>query len=342
MPTIAKDTKIAITGGAGYIGSFTTKYLLNSGFTNLVILDNFSTGHKSSCFTRFYEVDLLNKSKLEEIFKKEQFEAVIHFAALIVVPHSMEDPYRYFHQNLMTSLNLLEAMKNNNVSNIVFSSTCAVYGTPKNLPILENESIKPESIYAETKSMIENMIIWYSRLFDIKYTILRYFNACGASPDGTLGEDHNPETHLIPCAIVSLLAGKPIEVYGDDYPTPDKTCIRDYIHVLDLASAHHLALKYIAEEGGSGIFNLGVGRGYSNLEIVKAIASEAKKHDLPAPYEFKPRRSGDVPVLYADNSKAKKVLKWQPQHLNIGKIVEEAFNWHFNRYKNEKDPKASL
>lgn len=333
MTSFSKDLKIAITGGAGYIGSFTTKYLLNQGFRNLVILDNFSTGHKQTCFSRYIEVDLLDKQKLNEIFKKEGFDAVIHFAALIVVPHSMENPYKYFHHNIDSSLNLLEIMKENNVKNIVFSSSCAVYGTPLKLPISEAEPLKPESVYAETKAMIETIIQWYKKIFGINFAILRYFNAAGASVDGSNGEDHDPETHIIPCAINNLLEGKPIDIFGNDYPTSDKTCIRDYIHVEDLASAHYLALKYIMEKASSDIFNLGVGHGYSNIEVVKAIIEEAKKYNLSGSFEFKLRRAGDTPVLYADNSRAKERLSWKPQHTDIHSIVDSVLKWHIKKAK---------
>lgn len=326
-----KDLKIAITGGAGYIGSFTTKYLKDKGFDNLVILDNFSKGYKNMCFSRYYEVDLLDKKKLNEIFKKEQFDAVFHFASLIVVPESMSDPYWYFYHNFLTALNLLQVIKENKIPFIVFSSSCAIYGTPKKLPITEDESIKPESVYAETKWIIERMIEWYSKLFNIKYAFLRYFNAAGASEDGSFGELHRPETHLIPKAIGRILEGKKIEIYGQDYQTPDGTTIRDYIHVWDLASAHYLALKYIMENGKSDTFNLGVGKGYSTLEVVKALLSEAKKHHLAGAFEFKERRAGDVPVLYADNSKIKKVLGWKIKYTDIKEIVETAFRWQIKK-----------
>ncbi len=325
---LSKTTKIAITGGAGYIGSFTVKYLKDLGFENLVILDNFSTGHQNACFTRFIDVNLLDSNKLNEIFEEERFEAVIHFASLIVVPHSMTQPYIYFHHNLNSSLNLLEAMAEFEVPYLVFSSSCAVYGSPEKLPIMETESLKPESVYAQTKAMIENMITWYAQIYDMKYTSLRYFNACGAQSDGSLGEDHNPETHLIPSAIKNVIRGEPIHIYGNDYETPDKTCIRDYIHVYDLAEAHHLALKYIMEKQTSDYFNLGVGEGKSNLEVVNAVLEAAKARGIEGSIHYRERRAGDVPILYADNSKAKKILGWEPKHTNIKDIVEEAFKWH--------------
>ncbi len=332
MTNLSQKIKIAVTGGAGYIGSFTVNYLKKLGLKNLVILDNFSTGHREACFSRYYEVDLLDKRKLNEIFKKEGFDAVLHFAALIVVPHSMKNPYHYFHHNVNTSLSLLEIMKENKVRFIVFSSSCAVYDTPLKLPISEEESIKPESVYAETKAMIEKIIVWYKKIYKINYAILRYFNACGAAEDASNGEDHQPETHLIPSAIINLLNNRPIEIYGNDYQTKDRTCIRDYIHVNDLAAAHYLALKYIVEKGSSDIFNLGVGRGYSNIEVVRAILEEAKKYGITGKYLFKPRRWGDAPILYADNTKAKKLLHWKPQHTDIKEIVKGAFKWHKKRH----------
>lgn len=332
----SKDLKIAITGGAGYIGSFTTKYLKSKGFDNLVILDNFSKGYKKMCFSRYWEVDLLDKKKLNEIFKKERFEAVFHFASLIVVPESMEDPYWYFYHNLQTALNLLQVMKENKVSYIVFSSSCAIYGTPEKLPIKEDGKIAPESVYAETKWMIEKMIGWYSKLFGMKYAFLRYFNAAGATDDGSFGELHRPETHLIPKAIARILQGKPIEIYGKDYDTRDGTTIRDYIHVLDLASVHYLALKYIMENEKSDTFNLGVGKEYSTLEVVKTILTEAKKYHLAGTFEFRRRRAGDVPILYADSRKARKVLGWEPKYQEIEKIVETAFRWQLRKQTDDK------
>lgn len=325
---IAKKAKIAITGGAGYIGSFTVKYFQSIGFNNLVILDNFSTGHKEACFARCIDVNLLDRNKLNDIFDKERFEAVIHFASLTVVPHSMTAPYIYFYHNINTSLNLLEAMADYGVSSIVFSSSCSVYGTPHKLPIAEDEPVKPDSVYAETKLMIEKIIQWYSKIYGIKYALLRYFNACGAAADASYGERHAPETHLIPSAILNLLQGQPIEIYGNDYDTPDKTCIRDYIHIDDLAEAHYLALKHITNHKTSDIFNLGVGEGKSNLEIVQTVIQTAKAFGIDGHYLFRERRIGDVPVLYSDSSKAKQVLGWRPKRTDIKKIVEEAFKWH--------------
>lgn len=328
MGILSKSSKIAITGGAGYIGSFTVNFLKSLGFNEIVILDDYSTGQRDKTFSKVYEVNLLDKNNLNDIFQKERFEAVIHFAALALVPLSMADPFLYFHHNINTSLNLLEVMRVNSVRNIIFSSSCSVYGTPEKLPLLESDRLKPESVYAETKAMIEKIIIWYSKIFDIKYSILRYFNACGAAPDGSNGEIHDPETHLIPSAIKKVLEGKTIEIYGNDYPTPDKTCIRDYIHVDDLASAHHLALSHLIETGQSDIFNLGVGHGCSNLEVVSAVIKAAAKNGIDAKYIFKPRRAGDVSALYSSNAKAKEILSWSPKHINIEEIVEAAFNFH--------------
>ena len=321
-------SKIGITGGAGYIGSFTTKYLQNLGFENLVILDNFSTGHRDRCFARSYEVDLQDKQKVEEIFQKEQFDAIIHFAALIVVPHSMEHPYEYFQHNIITSLNVLEAMQKNKVKTIVFSSTCALYGSPETLPITEDMPIKSGNVYAETKAIIETMIHWYHSIYGINYVVLRYFNACGAADDGSNGESHTPETHIIPSIIAKVVAKEPMTIFGNDYPTPDGTCVRDYIHVHDLASAHHLALKYSLDNNVPDIFNLGTGAGHSNLEIVKAVQKVAVEQKIESSYVFAPRRAGDVPALYANNEKARKILGWNPKYTNIEDIIRQAFLWY--------------
>lgn len=326
--TLTLQSKIGITGGAGYIGSFTTQYLKGLGFENLVILDNFSTGHRDCCYARSYEVDLQDKKKVNEIFEKEQFDAIIHFAALIVVPHSMERPYDYFQHNIATSLNVLDAMQKYKVKTIVFSSTCALYGTPETLPITEEMSIQPGNVYAETKAMIETMIRWYNIIYGMNYVVLRYFNACGATEDGSNGESHNPETHIIPSIIAKVVAKEPMTIFGNDYPTPDGTCVRDYIHVNDLASAHHLALKYSLDNSVSDIFNLGTGEGHSNLEIAKAVQKVAAEHQIESSFVFAPRRAGDVPALYANNEKARKILGWNPKYTNIEEIIRQAFRWY--------------
>lgn len=328
MNILSPETKIAITGGAGYIGSFTTKYFQEHGYKNIVILDNFSTGHKDKCYARYIEVDLLDKTRLSEIFAQEKFEAVIHFAALISVEESMVNPYRYFHHNIDSSLNLLDVMKDNFVKHIVFSSTCAVYGKPDQLPIAETTPLHPESVYAESKHMIESMIQWYHRLYGIQYAILRYFNACGAAADGSNGEMHRPETHIIPSVLHKALTGEKMMLYGNDYPTPDGTCVRDYIHVEDLASAHVLALQHSMEQQSSDIFNLGTGTGYSNLQIAQAVQTILKENGKNVDYSFGPRRAGDVPTLYADSTKAKTILGWEPHHTDIKTIVAEAYRWH--------------
>ncbi|HLL60573.1 MAG TPA: UDP-glucose 4-epimerase GalE [Candidatus Nitrosocosmicus sp.] len=331
--SINKDSKIAITGGAGYIGSFTIQYLKDLGFTNLVILDNFSTGRKENCLVRNIEVDLMDKDKLNEVFLTEQFESVIHFASLIVVSHSMEDPYWYFKHNYNTSLNLLECMRLNGTKHIVFSSTCALYGEPENVPITEKEPIKAENVYAESKAMIETLIKWYQKIYGINFVLLRYFNACGAHIGALYGEKHIPETHLIPAAIHNIIQGKSIEIFGNDYDTKDGTAIRDYIHVDDLASAHHLALEHLYKGNKSDIFNLGTGNGQSVSDVVEALREVAKDKGYDACIEYKPRRAGDVPQLFADNSKAKEILGWNPTHLDIKEIVNEAFVWILEQEK---------
>lgn len=325
------NTKIAVTGGAGYIGSFVVKHLQSQGFNNLVILDNFSSGHRETAYSRFIEVDLLDKNKLTDIFTQEKFDAVIHFAAKIVVPHSMERPYEYFHHNINTSLNLLETMRETGVKNIVFSSTGSVYGTPEKLPLVETHPLNPENVYSETKVMIEKIIYWYMKIMGGNYAILRYFNACGSDAQGTHGEDHQPETHLIALACRHILNNEPIEITGNDYETPDGTGIRDYVHVEDLASAHLLALKHIMDNNKSDIFNLGTGQGHSALEVAQAIVKIAKESGYDGRYEFKPRRPGDVASIYADNNKARTVLGWNPVHIDIHEMVAGSFRWHMKQ-----------
>lgn len=317
--------KVLITGGAGYIGSITNK-LLEGGGHDTVVFDNLSRGHREAVGkTPLLIGDLTNKSDINEVFEQHNFDAVIHFAALSLAGESMEKPYEYFHNNLLGGLNLLEAMRTHGCKKIIFSSTSAVYGYPKRVPIVEEEVIAPVSVYGASKHMVEDMIGWYEKIYGIKSVILRYFNAAGAMLDGSLGEDHEPETHIIPVALSVVLGKQKIfELFGDDYETPDGTCIRDYIHVVDLADAHIKALQLASSE----IINLGVGRGYSNKEVL-AVVSKVTGKELPI--EIKPRRPGDPAKLWADNAKAKNVLGWIPQHSDIETIVSSALKWHQRR-----------
>lgn len=321
--------KILVTGGAGYIGSITVKSLQNAGH-EVVVFDNLSYGHKESVSCPLIVGDLTDKQFLFKSLENQRFDGVIHFAAYALAGESMQDPYKYFFNNLAGGLNLLELMKKNQINNIVFSSTCAVYGTPDNLPVTEDESKKPESVYGESKLMFEKILDWYDKVFGIKNISLRYFNAAGAALDGSLGENHDPETHIIPRAINSALSNTPFLLYGQNYDTPDGTCIRDYIHVLDLVSAHISALDKLKETNQSDYINLGGGKGYSNLEVINTIQ---KVSGVNFPVEKKPRRVGDPAVIYADNTKAKERLGWEAKYSDLDTIVKSAWNWHSKNRK---------
>lgn len=319
---------ILITGGAGYIGSHTVKYFQKQN-EEIIVVDNMQSGHEESIqVDNLYKIDIRDKEQLDKVFKKHNIEAVIHFAANSLVGESMEKPYEYYHNNVYGMLCLLDVMKENNVNKIVFSSTAATYGEPKNIPIMETDETNPTNTYGETKLAMEKMMKWFDRAYGIKYVSLRYFNAAGAHESGTIGEDHHPETHLIPL-ILQVPLGKRDKIYmfGDDYPTEDGTCIRDYIHVMDLASAHYKALKYLRKGKNSDIFNLGNGNGYSVKEVIETTR-RVTGHPIPA--EVKERRAGDPAVLIASSDKAKKVLGWKPQFDSLEKIIKDAWNWHKN------------
>lgn len=319
---------VLVTGGAGYIGSITNWLLYSTGHET-VVFDNLTTGHREAVGqTPLIVGDLTKKEEINEAFEKYQFDAVVHFAALALAGESMERPADYYFNNIVGGVNLLEVMRAHNCKRIVFSSTCAVYGTPQTLPVTENSPIHPESVYASSKRMFEEILGWYDSLYGIGYTNLRYFNASGALLDGGLGEHHDPETHIIPIAL-SVAAGKRevFELNGDDYDTTDGTCIRDYIHVLDLADAHLKALEYLGNGGKSDSFNLGVGKGYSNKEVVSAV-EEAIGKEIPK--KIVARRLGDPAAIWADNTKAKKVLGWELKYSDLKTIVESAWKWHTN------------
>lgn len=319
---------VLITGGAGYIGSHTARYFLEQN-EDIVIVDNLQSGHRKSVkMEHFYQVDLRNKKALNNIFQKHNIEAVIHFAANSLVGESMENPYDYYHNNVYGMMCLLDVMKDNRVKKIVFSSTAATYGEPKNIPILEDDITNPTNTYGETKLAIEKMLKWFEQGYDIKYVALRYFNAAGAHESGTIGENHLPETHLIPL-ILQVPLGKRdrIYIYGDNYPTKDGTCVRDYIHVMDLAEAHFLSLEYLRKDNSSNIFNLGNGHGYSVKEIID-VARKVTSH--PIPIEVKEKRKGDPAILIASPYKAEKILGWKPMFDSIEKIISDAWKWHVN------------
>ncbi|MFH0749519.1 MAG: UDP-glucose 4-epimerase GalE [Candidatus Gottesmanbacteria bacterium] len=317
--------KFLITGGAGYIGSVANASLRAQGHET-VVFDNMTTGHKEAVGdTKLIVGDLRNKGDIEHVFSEMTFDAVIHFAALTLPGDSMQKPYEYFHNNIDGGLNLLEAMRTHECKRIIFSSTCAVYGFPKDLPVTEESPIVPASVYGASKRNFEEILEWYEKIHGIRYARLRYFNACGATPDGSLGEDHQPETHIIPVAINAILHGEPFYVFGRDYKTPDGTCIRDYIHVSDLADAHLKAVEYIVKNDTSLTVNLGVGKGYSNLEVLQAIEKvTGKKLNI----QNKERRWGDPDAIYADNTKAKSLLGWEPKYTTPEVIIETVWKWH--------------
>ncbi len=318
--------KVLVTGGAGYIGSVTNAILRQKGI-DTVVFDNLLLGHREAVGDNTLIVgDLRNQEDIDGVLAKEHFDAVIHFAAYSLAGESMEKPYEYYDNNLRGGLNLLEAMRRNECPAIIFSSTCAVYGYATNMPVTEEERIAAISVYGSSKRMIEEMIEWYDAIYDIKSVMLRYFNAAGALLDGTMGEDHTNETHIIPLAL-AVASGKRdvFELFGNDYDTPDGTCIRDYIHVVDLADAHIKALNFLTKSKKSEVVNLGVGRGYSNKEVLDVVQKITGKQ---IHVEVKPRRPGDPAKLWADNAKAKRLLGWEPQHSDIETIVSSALKWH--------------
>lgn len=317
---------ILVTGGAGYVGSHTVMELINNN-EEVIVLDNLQKGHKEAVLTdKFYEVDLRDINSLDKVFKENDIEAVIHFAANSLVSESCENPSIYYDNNVTGMQNLLSCMKNNNVSKIVFSSTAAVYGNPKQIPIKEDDEKIPTNPYGETKLVMENMMKWFDKAYGIKYVALRYFNAAGAHESGKIGEGHTPESHLIPIVLQAALGIRDkVTVYGDKYDTKDGTCIRDYIHVMDLASAHLLALNYLRDNKPSDIFNLGSGTGYSVKEIIDTARKITGKEIKAIMGENRP---GDPPVLIASSDKAKDILKWKPKYDNIDIIIETAWKWH--------------
>jgi len=320
---------ILITGGAGYIGSHCVKIMSEKGYETIAV-DNLIKGHKESLESsnvKFYNGNIGDKELLDKIFSENKIDGVVHFAACSLVGESVTMPYKYYKNNVVETLELLNAMVENDVKHIVFSSTAATYGKPKkNTPILEEDEQDPINTYGDTKLAIEKMLACFERAHDVKYIALRYFNVAGAHKSGEIGEDHEPETHLIPI-VLSVANGKldKIQIYGDDYNTPDGTNIRDYIHVEDLIDAHIKSLEYMKKENKSQCFNLGSNGGYSNLEIVNA-ARKVTGH--PIPLEISERRPGDPDVLIASSAKAEKLLGWERKYQTIESIIESAWKWH--------------
>ena len=316
--------RILVTGGAGYIGSHTVRLLLDQGH-DVTVVDNLSKGHRHNVPEgRLYEMDLADTETLARLIRKRRCEAVIHFAAFIAVGESMREPGRYFTNNVSGSLALLEALVQAGVKHLVFSSTAAVYGNPHTSPILESFPIRAVNPYGESKVMVETLLGWYDQIHHITSVCLRYFNASGASPDGALGEEHEPETHLLPLILRAVKTGEPITVFGDDYATPDGTCIRDYIHVNDLAQAHILAVEYLAGGGASDQFNVGTGTGHTVMEMIRVVEEVTGKK---VRWTLGPRREGDPPALVANSEKLRSRLGWQPKYADLHTIVEHA--WKF-------------
>ncbi|CAM3848774.1 UDP-glucose 4-epimerase GalE [Mesobacillus zeae] len=326
---------ILVTGGAGYIGSHTSAELIRRG-EDVIVVDNLRTGHRSAVKgVRFYEGDLMDRDFLDDVFRTNTIEAVIHFAASSLVGESVNKPLDYYQNNLVASHSLVSAMLEHGVKKIVFSSTAATYGEPENIPIREEDSNFPTNPYGETKLAMEKMFRWCDGAHGLKSVSLRYFNAAGAHPDGTIGEDHNPETHLIPIILqVALGQRESIGIFGSDYPTEDGTCIRDYIHVMDLANAHWLALEHLRKHEQSEVFNLGNGKGFSVKEVIET-ARKVTGHSIPE--TLTPRRAGDPAILIASSEKAREVLGWKPQHNELETIIETAWKWHQANPQGYKD-----
>lgn len=321
--------KILVCGGAGYIGSHMVK-LLNSQGHDIVTFDNLSSGHRSSVkWGECIEGDLLNPLDIESVFETHSIDIVMHFSAKSIVPESMQNPSLYYNNNVVGTLNLLDTMVKHDVKKFIFSSTAATYGPPETSAISETHPTVPINPYGHSKLMVEQILQRYFDAYGLSSVTFRYFNAAGADPEGDIGEMHDPETHLIPNILKSLLQDSaPLKVFGDDYDTQDGTCVRDYVHVNDLCSAHLLGATYLANNTGAHLFNLGSGNGFSVLEVIKAAEAATGKS---ISYSIEDRRAGDPDTLIADSSKARSVLEWQPVFENINEIVGTAWKWHSNQ-----------
>lgn len=316
---------VLVTGGAGYIGSHTVKMLKEKGLA-MVVYDNLSSGHREAVNgVPFVEGDIRDKGLLGDTLKSYGVTEVIHFAALSLVGESMTKPDKYYHNNVFGTMCLLNMMLENNVQRIVFSSSAAVYGEAGKVPIMEGCSANPTNVYGRTKKVVENILADYEKAYGLKYVSLRYFNACGADESGKIGEDHDPETHLIPLVLQAALGRKKVSIYGDDYPTRDGTCIRDFIHVNDLASAHLLAMEQLRVGKKSDVFNLGNENGFSVNEIITA-AEKITGKAIPA--QTVARRLGDPAVLVAGSEKARSVLGWKPEYTDLKQMIGTAWKWH--------------
>jgi len=322
-------TQFLVIGGAGYIGSHMVKHLLEHGH-QVVVLDDLSSGHADALIGGELIVhDFADRAFLDELFSSRRFDGVFHFASQILVGESVTNPAKYYRANTFATLTLLEAMRDHNLGPFVFSSTAAVYGEPVLIPIDEAHPKVPVNPYGASKYMVEQMLADFDRAHGLKYIALRYFNAAGADPQARMGEQHEPETHLIPLALQAVLGTRPpLKLFGQDYDTPDGTCLRDYIHVDDLASAHLLAMQHLQAGGKSGAFNLGNGAGYSVKEVIDVAAKVTGK---PVPVEYAPRRDGDPARLVADATLAKSMLGWNPKYNDLETIIQHAWNWELKK-----------
>lgn len=328
---------VLVCGGAGYIGSHTVAELLDKG-KDVVVVDNLQKGHKEAILegVRLYVGDLRDTEFLDEVFQENEIESVVHFAADSLVGESVTDPLTYYDNNVYGALCLLKVMNKHGVKHIVFSSTAATYGEAKNFPILEDDPTEPTNPYGETKLAIEKMLKWSEKAYGLRYVVLRYFNVAGAHLDGKLGEDHTPETHLIPIILqVALGKREHISIFGDDYDTKDGTCIRDYIHVTDLADAHVLALEKLARDNTSGTYNLGNGNGFTVKEVIDA-ARKVTNHSIPA--IVAPRRAGDPAKLVASSQRAMDELGWNPRYTSMEQMIESAWKWFQAHPEGYKQP----
>ena len=321
--------RVLVCGGAGYIGSHMNKMLAEHGH-EVVVMDNLSRGYREAVqWGEFVQCDLRDPDGLDALFAKHRIDAVMHFSALIAVGESVEQPDIYYENNVVGTFNLVQAMAKANVPKIVFSSTAAVYGEPESDMLTENDPIRPLNAYGRTKAVMEGLLADYAVAYGLKSVCFRYFNAAGADPSGCIGEAHDPETHLIPLALMAAQGSRgELAVFGTDYPTHDGTCVRDYIHINDICSAHLKAIDYMDAKEGAHVFNLGNGKGFTVLEVLESIAEVT---GLKVPHSMAERRPGDSPYLVADSTRAGEILGWTPQYTNLSEIIETAWRWQSDR-----------